>query len=63
LAKVADDAVGLGQGVAGDGALGGLGRGGGLFEVAEDDDVLVVEGGDGASLWLAPDTHFIGYAR
>ena len=34
--------------LAGDGALGGLGGGSGLFEVSKDDDVFVVEGGGGA---------------
>jgi hypothetical protein len=42
FAEVVDDAGDLGQGVAGEGALGDLGCGGGLFEVSEDDDVLVV---------------------
>jgi len=55
---VADDCShGLAEGVdvpvisvralAGDGALGGLGGGSGLFEVSKDDDVFVVEGGGG----------------
>jgi hypothetical protein len=55
LAQFVDDAVDLGEGVAGDGALGGLGCGGGFFEVVEDDDVLVVEGGGGGGVVEAAD--------
>jgi hypothetical protein len=48
--EVGDDAVDLGEGVAGELTLGGFGGGVGFFEVAEDDDLLVVEGGGGVGV-------------